>query len=132
MVDRPCSLGTYLSLFCLAVSTTAFAGEASLVARQQHADALASKAQALRKNAAARYDASAAECRKRIFVNDCLDKAHEERLGDILEARLIEAEHAALTREIRRKAVAERRSERLRQHREADPAALNFAPAQAE
>jgi colicin import membrane protein len=85
--------------------------EADWRERQQRADALRSEARERQNAAARRLEEANAECADKFLVNACRATAQDEYLGEVREARRIDAEGRAMQRAV----VSERLAERDRE-----------------
>lgn len=79
--------------------------------RQQRADAMRSEARERQDAAARRLDEANAGCADKFLVNACRNAARDEYLGELREARRIDAEGRAMQRAV----VSERLAERDRE-----------------
>jgi colicin import membrane protein len=84
-------------------------------AKLDRAHALHDQATALRDGADKRYADADTSCRKKFFVNSCLDDAHQARTADTVKARELDKEARELERDVKRHDVAEREAERIRE-----------------
>lgn len=79
--------------------------------RQQQAESLRSEARERQEAASRRLDQANAACAGKFLVNACRDAARDEYLGELREARRIDAEGRAMQRAV----VSERMAERDRE-----------------
>lgn len=106
-----------------AASTPPTMSAADAEAKRARSSELRNQAKTLRDEVEATQKKEAAECKRSLLVNNCLLDARDRRLEKIEQARRIEAEQAALDRELRRYDAAERRARRAKRLEQAGPPA---------